>query len=99
MQLDDLHGWYARLRAELDVARFEVGWQGPEPGRAKASVCLSVDGPERLGELVVWETGEAQLQLGDVAGGLVTDERMWLADAEQLATAVGRMTAWVVGGA
>ncbi len=37
MQLDDLHGWYGRLRAELDVARFEVGWRGPEPGRAKAS--------------------------------------------------------------
>jgi hypothetical protein len=56
--------------------------------------------PESVLEAIAqWESGEAQLQLGDVASGQVTDGRLWLADAEQLAAAVGRMTAWVVGGA
>jgi hypothetical protein len=95
MELDDLRGWYTRLRAELDASRFEVGLQGPEAGRAKASACLSIDGPERLGALVVWESGEAQLQLGDVMSGQVTDEALWLADAGQLAAAVRGMVTWV----
>jgi hypothetical protein len=61
-------------------------------------VCLSVDGPDRLAELIVWETGEAQLQLGDVASGAVTDEHLRLVDADQIAQTVTRMKAWVTEG-
>ncbi|WP_329052726.1 hypothetical protein OG873_25215 [Streptomyces violaceus] len=97
MELDDLRVWHIRLRSELDEARFDVGWQGPVADRPKQSACLSIDGPDRLGELIVWSTGEAQLQLGDVASGEVLDEQLQLIDARQLAQAVTRMKAWVTG--
>lgn len=98
MELDDLRTWHVRLRSELDEARFDVGWQGPVAGRPKQSACLSIDGPDRLGELIVWSTGEAQLQLGEVASGEVVDERLQLSDSRQLAQVVARMKAWVTSG-
>ena len=95
MELADLRPWYERLQAELDASRFAVGWVGPTDDRATRSARLSVDGPARLAELIVWETGEAQLQVGDVASGAVTDERLRLVDSGQVAQAVARMKAWV----
>ncbi|MEV5979856.1 hypothetical protein [Streptomyces sp. NPDC052114] len=97
MELTDLLALYDRLVAELDTSRYEVSWQGPVPGRVKQGASLSVDGPERLAELTVWETGEAHLQLGEMSDGHVTDEHLRLGDAGQLAAVVDRMTAWVTG--
>lgn len=97
MGLDDVRDWHLRLVAELDGTRFDAGRRGPDAGRAKQRVCLSIDGPERLAELVVWESGEAQLLLGDVATGQVTDECLSLAGSAQLTTVVRRMATWVTG--
>ncbi|MFF8642483.1 hypothetical protein [Streptomyces sp. NPDC015345] len=47
-----------------------------------------------LAELTVWGSGEAQLQLGDLADGHVAEEHLRLADAGELAAAVERMMAW-----
>ncbi|KUN26553.1 hypothetical protein AQJ23_15450 [Streptomyces antibioticus] len=74
MDLDELRTWYDRLRAELDGSRFELIWQPPIPNRPKQSACLSLDGTDRIGALTVWDSGEAHLQLAEVAGGEVTDE-------------------------
>src|SRR5690242_8423211 len=97
MNLDELRTWYDRLRAELAGSQFEVAWQAPIPNRPKQSACLSLDGPDRMGMLIVWDSGEAQLQLAEVAGGEVTDEVLELLDAGQLAWAVSRMKVWVTG--
>ena len=97
MDLDELRTWYDRLHAELDDSQFEVTWEVPIPDRPKQSAGLSLEGPDRLGALTVWDTGEAQLQLAKVAGGEVTDEVLELTDADQLAWAVTRMKAWVTG--
>ncbi|WP_329336013.1 hypothetical protein OG866_18385 [Streptomyces sp. NBC_00663] len=97
MDLDELRRWYGRLRAELDERRYEVTWQAPIASRPKPSACLTLEGPDRLAALTVWDTAEAQLQLAKVASGEVTDEVLELADADQLAWAVTRMKAWVMG--
>ncbi|MBE8477824.1 hypothetical protein [Streptomyces justiciae] len=97
MGLDDLRTSYDRLRAELEGTRFEVTWQAPTANHPKQSACLSLEGPDRLGALIVWASGEAQLQLAAVASGEVTDEVLELADADQLAWAVTRLKAWVMG--
>lgn len=96
--VDELGGWYERLRAELDPARYSVEWQGPAQGRSPQAAVLNVDGPDRLAQLTVWDTGEAQLALGDVPSGEVSDEHLRLADAAALAAAVSRMTGWVTMG-
>ncbi|MFF5494656.1 hypothetical protein [Streptomyces aquilus] len=97
MDLDELCTWYGRLRAELDASRFELTWQPPIPNRSKQGACLGLDGPDRMGALTVWDSGEAHLQLAEVAGGEVTDEVLELLDAGQLAWAVSRMKVWVTG--
>ncbi|MFI9826990.1 hypothetical protein ACIHIX_04835 [Streptomyces sp. NPDC051913] len=58
MDLDELRTWYDRLRAELDERRFEVIREGPIAGRPEQSACLSLDGPDRMGALIVRDTGE-----------------------------------------
>jgi len=98
MDLDELCAWYDRLRAELDDSRFEVTWQAPIPSRPKQSACLSLDGPDRMGALIVWDSGEAHLQLADVASGEVSDEVLELVDPGQLAQAVHRLRASVTAG-
>ncbi|NUS24893.1 MAG: hypothetical protein HOV92_11820 [Streptomyces sp.] len=97
MDLNELRTAYDRLRAELDERRFEVIWQGPDADRPEQGAYLGLDGLDRMGALTVWDTGEAQLQLAEVASGEVTDEVLELADADQLAWAVTRMKAWVTG--
>ncbi len=86
--LGELRCWYERLRLEPGLT---VTWRGPEPVRAKASVCLCAEGPSRIGALTMWETREAQLTLGNVTSGEVTDECLHLIDAEALAEAVVRL--------
>jgi len=98
MDLDELRTWYDRLRAELDDSRFVVAWQAPIPDRPKQSACLSLDGPDRMGALTVWDSGEAQLELADVASGEVSDEVLELTDSGQLAQAVQRLRASVIAG-
>lgn len=98
IDLAELRVWYDRLLAELEGTRFEVTWQPPVPNRPKQSACLGLDGPDRLGALMVWDSGEAQLQLADAAGGEVSDETLELTDERQLARSVARMKAWVVAG-
>ncbi|MEV7195335.1 hypothetical protein AB0N81_26545 [Streptomyces sp. NPDC093510] len=97
MQPADLRTLYDRLAAGPGTSGYEVTWQGAAPGRAKQGASLGVDGPERLAELTVWNSGEAQLQFGDLADGRVTDEHLRPADAAQLAAVVDRMVAWVTG--
>ncbi|MEU5684978.1 hypothetical protein DEJ48_16470 [Streptomyces venezuelae] len=97
MELAELRTLYDRLATELAPSEYEVVWQGPAAERPKQAASLGIDGPERLAELTVWDSGEAQLQLGDLADGHVTEERLRLADAGELAAAVDRMTAWVTG--
>lgn len=93
MDLDELRRWYGRLRSELDDSQFEVTWQAPIPNRPKQSAWLGLEGLDGLGALTVWDSGEAQLQLAEVA----TDEVLEVTDEKQLAWAVARMKAWVTG--
>lgn len=97
LQLDDLRSWYVRLRDGVDASAFAVGWQGPVSGRDKLSASLHIEGPQRLGGLTVWETGEAQLQLGDLGTGLVDDHTLRTADTAALAVAVSIMRQWAEG--
>ncbi|MBC2907204.1 hypothetical protein H4N64_37965, partial [Streptomyces sp. PSKA01] len=48
-----------------------------------------------MAELTAWESGEAQLLLGDARSGEATDEALRLTDADALAHAVGRLRKWM----
>ncbi|MGW5868006.1 hypothetical protein ACWFRJ_38340 [Streptomyces sp. NPDC055239] len=97
VELDNLRALRGRLTAELDTSLYEIVWQDPISGRAKQSASLGIDGPERLAELTVWESGEAELQLGEISSGEITNEHLSLADAGQLTAITDRMRAWVTG--
>ncbi|WP_328873143.1 hypothetical protein OHT76_25260 [Streptomyces sp. NBC_00287] len=90
--LAELWSWYERLRLEPGLT---VTWRGPEPDRAKSSASLCAEGAARVAELIAWESGEAQLLLGDVASGEVTDEALQLTDPDALAQVVGRLRKWM----
>ncbi|WP_327317253.1 hypothetical protein [Streptomyces sp. NBC_01235] len=96
--LDSVRAWHLRLRNELDPARFAVArHDSPDDGRNKHVVCLSVDGPERLGQLSVWDTGEAELDLADATDGEVRSEHLSVPGERQLARAVLKLRDWVTG--
>ncbi|MEV0170921.1 hypothetical protein AB0I00_07315 [Streptomyces sp. NPDC050803] len=58
---------------------------------------IRTEGPFSIGELIVWETGEAHFLLGETLSGDTTDERFQINDENQLIQALDRLGRWVHG--
>ncbi|MEV7343618.1 hypothetical protein [Streptomyces sp. NPDC093544] len=58
---------------------------------------LSLDGEERISQLTVWATGEAQLERAEIGTGLVRNERCDLASLEDLGQALDDLLRWQRG--
>lgn len=82
---------FPALRAWVEVRRESLAAEGvaldldeSRSGWVKASIALAVDGPDAVGQLTVWENGEAELEYGAVATGQVVAEHRSLASVEDL---------------
>jgi hypothetical protein len=65
--LSHLEHWYAHHHQQITAAGMTVTIEHSPPGRNKASIALSFDAGPRLAQLIIWDTGEAELDLIDLA--------------------------------
>lgn len=98
--LDVLSGWI-EAHQESMTARGLVLAPGASPldGRDKRSVWLDVESAEHLGRLIVWDTGEAELELADVPTGGVNAQHRRIETRADLDQALALLIAWVDPGA
>lgn len=90
--LDELAQWIETHHASLtERGLLLTSGNSPEDGRPKRSMWLDVEGPQRLGRLLLWDTGEAELELADVSTGDVTAQHHQVdtrADLERAVTSL-----------
>lgn len=93
--LDEFAQWIETHRASLTERglRLSAG-DSPEDGRTKRSMWLDVEGPQRLGRLLLWDTGEAELELADVTTGEVNAQHHQVDTRADLDRAVKSLLDW-----
>lgn len=92
--LEALLAWPSAHRARLAAAGATAAAQrGPADGRPKQAAWLDVETPTNLGELIVWDSGEAELTTAqrDPDGAPGVTEHLQLDDAAQLERALERL--------
>lgn len=96
MFLDELRAWFVDQQSALTLRGLTVKLGvSPEGGRDKPSLCLDIDSPSRLGQLILWVSGEAELQLADVASGEVILRHLDITSRAALDDALESLLAWV----
>jgi hypothetical protein len=66
--LESVDAWLGSRRRSFDLAGIEVRFQRSPPDRLKSSLAVSLRRGNREADLVVWESGEGELVLGDPTG-------------------------------
>jgi hypothetical protein len=66
--LESVDAWLGSRRRSFDLAGVEVRFQRSPPDRPKSSLAVNLRRGNREVDLVVWESGEGELVLGDPAG-------------------------------
>lgn len=83
-----------RDRIASDNAHVSISY---EVDHDPASAALSIDGPERIGSLTVWESGSAELQVGAIEdGSIVLNESLNWRGTDELSQLCDRLMRWVL---
>jgi len=56
---------------------------------------VTITSPRRIGRLVIWNTGEAELSMGDVASATVAEEHREITSEIGLRDATETLVAWL----
>ena len=67
--LHHLQDWHAGQHKALIAAGITVTLEHSPPGRDKASLAMGFDADPRLASLIMWDTGETELDLADTRTG------------------------------
>lgn len=94
--LTQLREWYDS-QPNVTSDGISLEFTDPPFARAKRSASATAIGSTRLARLTVWETGEAELDLGDSATGEMDQQHREITGSLGLADAVETMMAWVRG--
>lgn len=94
--LDEFAQWIETHRASLtERGLLLASGASPEDGRTKRSRWLDLEGSRRLGRLVLWDTGEAELELADATTGTVNAQHHQIDTRADLERAVLSLRDWV----
>lgn len=63
--IENLRQWFEQNAPALRERGFEVSLESGPSKANKASAWIDIDSAAALGQLIVWETGELDLQVGD----------------------------------
>jgi hypothetical protein len=58
---------------------------------------VTLTSAERIGQLVIWDTGEAELSMADAASATVTEEHREITSGIGLRDATETLVAWLIG--
>ncbi|GAA1717097.1 hypothetical protein GCM10009765_77030 [Fodinicola feengrottensis] len=67
----------------------------PSPkDRPKQSIQWVLEGPDRIGEIILWETGEAELSFASIKSGEIRPEHRSIKSASELEMALVAVLNW-----
>ncbi len=92
--VDEMLAWIDRNRDGLVARGLTVAVEPPRSERAKTAVSLSVDAGHLISQLIVWDTGEAQLMRADALADVDSDEHRQLDSRADLDAALADLLAW-----
>lgn len=97
--LSDLRKWFDDRRAGLADLGFHAEFAESPPDRIKRSASVIVASSSRVSQLVVWDSGEAELTLGDVGDDEVVAEHREITSHIGLRDATQKLLGWLEAGA
>lgn len=94
--LGELKAWFDDRQAGLATHGLTVRLGGsPMAGRDKSSLCLDIDSTVRLSQLILWSSGEAELQMAEVVSGEVVSQHRQITSRIELDDALETLLVWV----
>lgn len=91
-----LRAWFAENEVVLQECGVTAGLQrSPEDGRTKTSAWLTMETGDRFAVLIVWSSGEAELEYGNFDSGRMHQEHRDLRNREDLLDSVRTLLRWV----
>jgi len=93
--VSDLRTWFEERKAVLAGLGLNADFKESPPDRAKRSASLTIASSWRIGQLVVWDTGEAALSLGDAASSEVLEEHREITSHIGISDATETLLAWL----
>jgi len=93
--LDALRTWFDAHESSLAHEGYQVEFAESPADRGKLSASVTVASPRRIARLVIWETGEAELSMGDVASADLTEEHREITSEIGLRDATETLVAWL----
>jgi hypothetical protein len=93
--ISDLRTWF-ESRKDAFAGLGLIGEFNDSPSdRSKRSASVTLASPRRVGQLVVWETGEAELSLGDVGSDSVVEEHREITSQIGMQDATETLLGWL----
>jgi hypothetical protein len=91
-----LQAWFAEHEDRLQSCGITGAiQQSPEDGRTKTSTWMTLENDEYVAVLIVWSSGEAELEYGDVATGQVRQQHRDLCTFQDLLDAIETIREWI----
>jgi len=92
---DDLRAWFETHKSSLARRGYVVEFVESPSDRSKRSASVTISSAPRIGRLVIWDTGEAELSFGDATAGVVTEDHREITSEIGLRDAVETLLAWM----
>lgn len=93
--LADLRAWVEGRSAGFADRGLQAEFTESPLDRAKRSASVMIASPSRISQLVVWNTGEAELTLGDVGSDTVVEEHREITSQIGLQDATQTLLEWL----
>jgi len=93
--LNDLRVWFDAQEISLIDNGYHAEFANSPSDRGKQSASVTITSAQRIGQLVIWDTGEAELSMGDVASALVAEEHREITSEIGLQDAIQTLTTWL----
>ena len=93
--ISDLRTWFEDRRAALADLGLNADFKDSPSDRAKRSAALTIASSRRVGQLVIWDTGEAELSLADAASNDVVEEHREITSQIGIRDATETLLAWL----
>jgi hypothetical protein len=91
-----LQAWFAEHEERLQLCGITGDvQQSPADDRTKTSTWMTLERDDHIAVLIVWSSGEAELEYGDVATGQVRQEHCGLHTFQDLLDAVESIHGWI----
>ena len=93
--LNDVRAWFADHKVTLAEQGLRAELIESPPDRDKRSVSVTIASAQRIGQLVVWSTGEAELSMGSVASRELIQEHREIISKLGLKDATETLVSWI----